>query len=403
MLGRTAPAPTNDAETPAAGGTLRVGIVLDAATAALLDASRLALPDTDIRVHGGSLASFIADGPLARWTDVLICQLNPDNPREFEEFERFVQDHRARLPVVAAVRDLSVAVTRRVLRSEAVDVLPIPFTPDELHQAIETGRDRLAAARPQGRVRSGRVVAMVGALGGTGATTLAVQAGMLWAEKSTVCLIDLDVQFGNAALYLNLKPQLSIADLIDAGDRLDAEFLRSVAERHASGLHVIACPPDIMPLDALTPEFIDRLVELAVEAFDIVLLDLPSAWVGWSLSALQRADAIALVTNLSVPGIHQARRQLELLDANGLGDRLRIVGNRVVNPLFGRPDLRDSETVLRRKINFTIGNDFPTFSAAIDEGRGIGSIKVKSRVEKDVRGLVQGLALAISADPAAAT
>jgi len=400
MLGRTVPL-LADKTAEASRPVLRVSIVLDTATAALLDSSRLAMPDTEIRVHGGTLAGFTANGPAARWTDVLICQIDPENPRDFEVFERFVKDNAGRMPVVAAVRDLSVAVTRRVLRSDAVDVLPIPFTPDELHQAIETGRDAMVRSGDGGPSRSGRIVAFVGALGGMGATTMATQAAMIWAEKASVCLIDLDVQFGNAALYLNLKPQLSLADLIDAGDRVDIELLRSVADSHPSGMSIIACPPDIVPLDALTPEFVDRLLDLAVQTYDIVLIDLPGAWVSWSLSALQKSDVVCLVAGLTVPGVHQARRQLELLDANGLADRTRIILNRVAAPMFGKVDLSETEAVLRRPVQFVVTNDYPTVSTAIDEGRAIGAIKLKSRVEKDVRQLVTTLAALVSIPMAA--
>ncbi len=400
MLGRTAPPP--NAEPATVDSTaLRVTIVLDPGTAALLDAARLSLPDTDVRVHRGTLSSFVANGPSLRWTEVLICQISPENPRDFEEFERFVHEHVGRLPVVAAVRDLSVAVTRRVLRSEAIDVLPIPFTPDELHQAIETGRDARARAQPQQHSRGGRVVAFVGALGGVGTTTLATQSGMIWAENKSICLIDLDVQFGNAALYLNLRPQLSLAELIDAGDRLDIEFLRSVAAPHPSGMHVVACPPDIMPLDALTPEFVDRLLDVAAQTFDIVIVDLPGAWVNWSLSAMQKSDIVCMIASLSVPGVHQAKRQLELIDANGLGERTRVVLNRVTTPLFGKTDVSGTETALRRKVHSAIANDYPTVSAAIDEGQTISAIKLKSRVEKDVRALVATLATLVSIEVAA--
>ncbi len=203
MLGRTAPEPTADQTTTR--GSLRVCIVLDADTASLLDASQLSLPDISVTIHGGSLASFMADGPLMRSADVLICQINPENLREFEIFERFVRDNVGRLPVVAAVRDLSVAVTRRVLRSEAVDVLPIPFNQDELYQAIETGRDAIVRDKPASQSRGGRIISFFGALGGVGTTAMLAHTGMMWAESKRVCLIDLDVQFGNAALYLNLE------------------------------------------------------------------------------------------------------------------------------------------------------------------------------------------------------
>lgn len=394
MQGTTAPATD---ELTAAGQELHVAIVLDPATAALLDASRLNFPATDIRVHGGSIASFAANGPLVRWCDVLIAEVNPDNLREFEDFERFAHDQQDSIPVVAAVRELSVAVTRRVLRSAAVDVLPIPFSPDELHQAIETGRDRIAARPARPPSRGGRIIAFAGALGGVGTTALLTQLGLAWGTKQNVCIIDLDVQFGNAALYLNLRTQLSIADLVEAGERLDAEFVRSVAVRHPTGVDVIACPPDLMPLDDVTPDFVDRLLDLAVEAYDVVLIDLPTAWVSWSLSALQKSDIVCLVTGLSVPGIHQAKRQLELLEANGLGERSRVIVNRVVNPLFGKIDLSETEKLLRRRIHFAISNDFPTVSAAIDEGRPLSAVKIKSRVEKDIRALADELAIQIKA------
>lgn len=375
-----------------AGPVLRVTLVLEPATAGLLNVARLAMPDTDVRVHAGTLASFVANAAMLRQTDVLIAQLDPENPREFEEFERLARDNGSRMPVIAAVRDLTVAITRRVLRSDAVDVLSIPFTPDELHQAVETGRHRRSVAAAEGPVRAGRIVTFLGALGGMGTTAIATQAGIIWAESKNVCLIDLDVQFGNAALYLDLKPQLNVSDLIEAGDRLDAELLRSVAEVHASGLNVIACPADMVPLDALTPDLVNKLLDVATETFDIVMVDLPGAWLGWSLSALERSDAICLITGLSVPGMHQARRQLEVIDANGLGDRVRVILNRVIYTLFGKIDLAEPEAVLGRKIDYAVANDYATVSAAIDQGRLLSAVKVKSRVERDLRNMVTELA-----------
>ncbi len=400
MLGRTA---TPDREKPLEpeGSALRVTIVLDPETAALLDEARLALPDTLVRIFPGTIASYASNGPVVRATDVLIAQFDAENPREFEEFERFVQAHKSHLPVIAAVRGLTVALTRKVLRSEAIDVLPIPFTPDELHQAIETGRHKMLEVLPQERVRGGRVITFLGALGGVGTTAVATQAALIWAATQSVCLIDLDLQFGNAALYLNLKPQLTLADLLDAGDRMDGEFLRSVAEKHASGLSVVASPRDMMPLDALTPEFVERLLDLAAQSYDVVLVDLPGAWISWSLSALQKSDAICLIAGLTVPGVHQARRQLEVLEANDLGDRVRLVLNRIVSPMFGKADLSEAEKVLRRKVNFPVANDYPTISNAIDEGKFIGSIKVKSRIEKDMRAMVAELSTMIGAEQAA--
>ncbi len=391
MLGRAVPQPTS-ASPGTPGGELRVTLALASATAQRLDSGLLDLPGTIVEVLDNGLAGFINNGPLQRATDVLVVEVDAGDARALDAFERFVREHSGRLPVIGAVRDATVPITRAMLHAQAVDVLPIPFSAVDLLQSVERGRERLAVLRPDSARRGGRVVTFIGALGGTGATCVATQAAAMWAASANVLLIDLDVQFGNAALYLNVRSQLSLADIVDVGDRLDVELLRSVAERHPSGLSVITCPPDILPLDSLTPEFIDRLIAMATEAYDVVILDVPGVWVSWSLSALQKSDLIVMLTTLSVAGIHQSRRQLELLDANGLADRLRLVANRVPTPIMGKLDLTEPEKLLRRRFAATIANDWSAMSTAIDEGRTVSSVKMRSRLEKDLRALVGMLA-----------
>jgi pilus assembly protein CpaE len=278
------------------------------------------------------------------------------------------------------------------MRSSIADVLPIPFSREELAQALETGRDRLGQLRTGGGpARSGNVIAFQGVLGGIGTTMLTTQLAQIWATEKKVLLIDLDLQRGNAALYMNLKPRLSIADLIEADDRLDAEFLKMVLERHQSGASVISSPNDMTAMDVVTPEFIDRLLDVATQNFDLVLLDLPGIWMDWTAMAIQKADMLLLVTQMTVSGVQQARRQLDVAEANGLGDRVRVVMNRMIPGLFGKYDLNEAEAALRSRVHFGLANDFPTVSAAQDEGRSLGQIKMKSRIEKDLRAIAAQL------------
>ena len=109
---------------------------------------------------------------------------------------------------------------------------------------------------------------------------------------------------------------------------------------------------------------------------------------------LARADQVVVVTSLTVPGIHHARRKLDLMDANNLA--VKIVLNRVPHRLFRTIDLGDSEKVLRRKADFEIANDYPSMSGAIDQGRTLAQLKRGTRVEKDLRALVAGLALELA-------
>lgn len=378
--------------------TLRVTIVLAPQTAVMLEIDQMALPGVSVQLHSGSLENFATAAELLSATDVLVVQLNPTDADQVAAIEAFATRMSAKMPVIAAVRDLTVATTRRLLKTEIADVLPLPFTPDELFQALTQAREAVELVRERARVRPtapvfaapkrlGRIVSFLGALGGVGTTSIVTQLGVLWSADARVCLIDLDVQFGNSALYLNLRPKLTVADLIDAGDRLDSSYMTSVAERHTSGLYVIAAPSDIVPLDMLTPQTIERLFTLASETWDVVLVDLPDAWINWSAAALTRSDVIVLVSEMSVAGVHQAKRQLEMIDANGLQDRVHLVMNRTPTSLFGKTDMSQTEQALGRKVSFAISNDYAAMSAAIDEGRPISSIKVRSRLEKDLRAM----------------
>lgn len=378
---------------PAEAGGLRVTMVLSPATAAMIDPSHLVDLGAEIRVFDGGLDRFVVNGPLLRRTDLVILEIDPDSAEQLAALEEFAGNIGARIPVVAAAHDLTITATRRLMRSSVADVLPIPFSREELGQALETGRERLAQLRTGGGpARSGNVIAFQGALGGVGTTMLATQLAQIWSAEKKVLLIDLDIQRGNAALYMNLKPRLSITDLIEAEERLDAEFLKMVLERHQSGVSVISSPNDMTPLDAVTPEFIERLLEVTTQNFDLVLIDLPGVWIDWTAMAIQKADLLLLISQMTVSGVQQARRQLDVTEANGLGDRVRVVMNRMVAGMFGKYDLSEAESALRGRVQFALANDYPTVSAAQDEGRSLAQIKMKSRIEKDVRVIAAQLA-----------
>jgi pilus assembly protein CpaE len=334
--------------------------------------------------------------------DAIVVELQPGDGAQLAAFRALVDALAGRLPVIAAVAGLSVADTRLLLRNGAADAVALPLTPAELRPALEPVR-RAPVARPAAQPGvQGRSIAFLGAIGGAGTTSLIAQAGILWAKRNRVCLIDLDLQFGNAALYLDLKPRLTLADLVEAGDRFDPELLQSVAVAHASGLSVVASPVDMVPLDLLSPAFVARLLETATRAFDLVLLDLPQAWTDWTTRALQRADVACLVTTTSVPGLHQARRQLDMFEANGLSGRLKLIANRVERGMFRAPDLKPVESVLSRRVDFAVAEDRETVTAAHDEGRPLAEIRRGSRVEKDLRALVDGLAAAVLTEGAPA-
>ena len=327
-----------------------------------------------------------------------VVQVNCDDPMSVARFEELAKGP---VPLIAAAYEPPLAFVRKLVRAGAHDVVPLPLDPDELETALDPIR-RMASAQGQ-RARAGhqKVITMIKSEGGVGATALLGQLATRFASGERAagreaCLIDLDVQFGDAAFQLGLQPKLSFSDLVAAGKRLDADLLRSVAAVHPSGLNVISAPREIMPLESVTSDQVMGIIDLATAEYGSVFVDLPMNWTNWSLSLLARSDIVLMVSELRVPSLHRARRQLDLMDSQDLHNLdVRIVLNRVEKGLFKTINTEDAERVLRRPIAFTVSNDHDTMTQAIDRGVPIDEVRRKSAVAKDIDAMDKGLTAAL--------
>ena len=345
--------------------------------------------------------------PLTEWIDpaelataaAAVIQVDPDTPASIKRFERLAAA--TETPLIAAGYEPPLALVRALLRSGAHDVLPLPLTIDDLETSLAPLSDQVAEKDIQAFAGTSRLVTVIKSRGGCGATSLMTQLACRFAQQEGrhgrhACLIDLDVQFGDAAFQLGLKPRLTVGDLIEAGARLDGELLRSVATTHPSGLEVIASPPEMLPLEALTNDQVIAIVERAQREYGTVFVDLPANWSHWSLSLVARSHLVLLVTELTVAGLHRARRQLDLLRDQGLGEvELRVVVNRFEKSLFRSVKPADVEKALGRDASYTVANDPSVMDAAIDRGVLVDEVKRKSAIGRDLDTLDAGLAAAL--------
>jgi pilus assembly protein CpaE len=328
-----------------------------------------------------------------------VVQVNRDQPASIKRFEQLAAA--TRTPLIAAAFEPPLAFVRSLIRAGAHDVVPLPLDIADLEVSLAPIREELARKDDSATAASAKVVSIIKSVGGVGATSLLTQVGIRFAEQEAahgreVCLIDFDVQFGDAAFQLGLRPTLSLADLIEAGARIDGDLLRATATRHAGGLHVLASPPNMMPLESLSSDQLLQIVELAAREYGTVLVDLPTNWTNWSLSLLARSDIILLVTEMTVPSLYRARRQLDLIASQELdGLDVRVVVNRFEKGILKTIRLADVRETLGRDVSFTIANDHALMSAAIDRGVPIAEIKRKSALASDLDGLDAGIANAL--------
>lgn len=342
--------------------------------------------------------------PVTDWIDpeqlafaaAAVIEVDPKTPASLKRFEKLAAI--SKTPLMAAAYDPPLAFVRTLVRAGAHDVVPLPIDVADLETSLLPVADEIRRHNQVARSANGKLVAVIKSVGGVGATAILTQLAIRAAENERtygreVCLIDLDLQFGNAAFQLGLRPALTIFDLIDAGDRLDSELFRATTTEHPSGLKIVAAPNSMMPLDAVTSEQLIDVLEIAKQEFGTVFVDLPANWTNWSLSLIAQADLVLLVSELSITGLHRARRQLDLMREQDLANvDLRLVVNRFEKGLLRTVKPGDVQKALGRDIAYTIVNDPAVMHPAIERGVPIAEIKRKSGVGKDIEMLEAGIA-----------
>lgn len=356
--------------------------------------------DVELRFHEAPLAQLGAKIANGSSPDVLLVDINAADEAEILALGAYVSAQQQRTAVIATSPDGSLDTARRLMRIGIVDYVPQPLAEADLRAALDAARHKIRAVRgAQGP--SGRIVSVMKTQGGVGATTLAVQTAVAAAEHARsrhkrngsaavnhVCLVDLDLQGGNAALYLDARPIYSALDLVAQPERLDASLVHGAVSHHDAGFDLLAAPVELVPMDALKGDDVRRLFSVLRESYDHTIVDLPQAWMTWSTTALKESDLIVMVTQLSVAAVQQTRRRLDALQRLGIGDvPLCLVANRYAKRgLFGGGfNLKEAEAALGRRVDYFITSDFGTVNEAQNLGLPLGEISKGKRVEKDFR------------------
>ena len=234
-------------------------------------------------------------------------------------------------PVILLASGGSPTLLEDALDADVADVLLLPQLTDNVvfavRKACHAGRKQQAAAGG----RQGRLVTVFSPKGGTGktvlSTNLSASLAKHWGKRAL--LLDLDLQFGDAAIMLGLEPEKTIYDLVTAPGELDSEKLAGYTTRHACGLDILPAP--LRPEDAelVTEPKLARLLEVARESYDVIVVDTSPFFHGPMLATLDRTDELLLLTSLDVPTIKNVRLSLQTLELLSFPqDRIKVVLNR---------------------------------------------------------------------------
>lgn len=187
-----------------------------------------------------------------------------------------------------------------------------------------------AAATPNGRAR-GKLVTVFAAKGGCGKTTMATNLAAALSEggRHSVCLVDLDLAFGDVAIAMQLTPQRTLSDASHLAGTLDEAAAHSLVLQHSPGLDVIAAPMEPGAADGLPVHVVATLLDVLKTMYDVVVVDSPPAFTDHVLAAFDRSEHFVLLATLDVPALKNLKLTLETLGMLGYDkDSWHVVLNR---------------------------------------------------------------------------
>ena len=302
--------------------------------------------------------------------------------------------------VLLAGGHLPASLVRALMKLPRSDVIEAPFTSIDLSRAaaslLTVAVVAAPAAAPAHKVEA-RCWSVVGSVGGCGATTIAIELATALASRAgpaqRVALVDLHLADGASAAYLGATANMMLADASGTPERIDSALLDVFATRLGDGFDLLAAPRDAQAFARVSQTAICRLLEMAAQTYDWIVVDLPRHQQAWTLDVLAGSDEVLVVSELTVPALLSARALAAEVEAELTGGaQPRIILNRLASRMFGpAPSLAEAEKALQRKADGGITSDWEAAAASVNLGGSITHHRPRSKIVRDIGLLVDRL------------
>jgi pilus assembly protein CpaE len=273
------------------------------------------------------------------------------------------------ISVVLVVETLTAEVLQAAMRAGVRDVLPASFSPQQLVDAVVRAEMLSKQIRERGgagpeaekEATDHKVITVFSSKGGCGKSFVSSNLAVLLASRTgaEIAMVDLDLQFGDLAIMLQLFPARTIYDAAQNLERLDAQALRGYLTPHRSKVFLLAAPLEPGLSETISAEAVKVILQMLKSVFRYVVVDSPPSFTDHVLGALDESDECVLITSMDVPSIKNLKLSLQTLELLGFGrNRIRLILNRA-----------DSKVGLRvQEVEKTLGT---TVDVAIPSSREV--------------------------------
>ena len=277
---------------------------------------------------------------------------------------------------------------RRIMRTGARDYLVKPIDADMLSEVFV----RLEQPGGDGVTAQGRVVGFIGARGGVGVTTLAINTAWIMAEKLArrTALVDMDIYAGNIALALDIEPTRGLREAFDDPERVDEVFLQNAMAKFGKSLHVLATEEAFDDAVRMSDEKVLMLADTMRANFDMSILDLPRHFVMREPALFSRFDDVVIVSELTLQSLRDTNRLTKLLTARNRQSKIHVV----INQVTVKPDVtvKEFEAGMEQKLRCVFALDPKAMAAASLKGKPLVVADPKHKICADLHKLCIELA-----------
>lgn len=287
----------------------------------------------------------------------------------------------------------------KAMRAGAKGYLIKPLSPLDLNNTVkevaELNRKRIKMQAPETGSKTGsaskrknKVVTIFGTKGGVGKSVICTNLAVALAQKykNQVGVVDLDIQFGDISIMMNISPRKTIAELMQEGENLSRDLLEDyIYER--KGVHILTAPNKPEFAELVTPEKVGDILNLCREMYTYTIVDTPSFIDEISLTALEKSDLILLIIALDLPTIKNVKKGIEILRSLKLLNKTRLILNRSSG--IAGIEAKDVEKVLDMKIQAEVPSDGKLVISSLNQGIPFFDINTKALISKGIMSVLQ--------------
>ena len=356
-------------------------------------------------------AGVFFDQPEADTLEFVVLAVDQDDEAEADLLADLIKRASAqRIKVLIVAEEVSPIVLHKLLKFGAEEFIPYPLPDGALNDAIERMRKRIeeaamVAANIQSNLkatgdRDGVVIPVQGLAGGTGSTTFAVNLAWELAnvdsgdEALRVCILDFDLQFGSVATYLDLPRREAVFEMLSDTSTMDSDSFMQALQPFQEKLHVLTAPSDLIPLDIIGQDDVQKIIDMARMNFDYVVIDMPTSVVMWTETVLNAAHVYFASTELDMRSAQNTLRMIRALKGEELPfDKLRYVLNRApgFTDLNGKSRVKRMAESLDIAIEVLMPDGGKQVVQSNDHGVPLSDVAAKNPLRKEIQKLAESI------------